>query len=114
MNFKDFIVKLQGLEEKQKKIIIWIIVGILATIMGFFWIKSVIYRIEYMGEVNLNLPELENNLETFQNGFNDIESEKVKDEIADDSIIEAESKEEIESQIKKLQEKLDQIEENNQ
>jgi len=57
---KDFIVKLQGLDEKQKKIIMWTIVGILGIIMGIFWIKSTLYKIENMGEINLNLPQFEN------------------------------------------------------
>ncbi len=56
---KDFIVKLQALDEKQKKIIMWTIVGILAVIMGIFWIKGTLYKIENMGEINLGFSEME-------------------------------------------------------
>ena len=33
-------VKLQGLPESRKKIIMWSIVVILGVIMGYFWVKS--------------------------------------------------------------------------
>ena len=97
---KDFIIKLQGLDEKQKKIIMWTIVGILAVTMGFFWIKTTLYKIENMGEINLNLPEFENT----ENAEIEMPVENIQNNF--------ESKEEIENQIESLQEKLNQIETN--
>lgn len=72
MDLKDFIKKLQGLEEKQKKIILWAIVGILAVIMGFFWIKSTLYRLENMESVDLQFPQLED-VTGPENQINDLE-----------------------------------------
>jgi len=49
MNFAEKIrtrlEKLQALPEKQKKIILWSIVAVLAIIMGFFWIKGIMFKI---------------------------------------------------------------------
>ena len=44
MNFNNFITKLQGLPDKQKKIVLWTIVVILTLVMGFFWFKATISR----------------------------------------------------------------------
>lgn len=44
MNLRDFITKLQGLPDKQKKIILWTIVALLALAMGFLWFKISIAR----------------------------------------------------------------------
>lgn len=41
MNFKVYLEKLRNLSDKQKKILLWSVVAVLAIIMGFFWIKSV-------------------------------------------------------------------------
>jgi len=61
MNFQEFINKLQKLPDKQKKIILWVIVIILAFIMGFFWFKSAINKLEKLGEAagNIQLPAIE-------------------------------------------------------
>ncbi|OGZ70100.1 MAG: hypothetical protein A2904_00370 [Candidatus Staskawiczbacteria bacterium RIFCSPLOWO2_01_FULL_33_9] len=42
MNIHNYIEKLRALPDKQKKIILWTIVIILALVMGFFWIRSAI------------------------------------------------------------------------
>ena len=65
MNFKDSIIKLQGLPDKQKKIILWTIVVILALGMGFIWFKISITRFEKMGESikNIDIPSVNSNIE---------------------------------------------------
>lgn len=63
MNFSiyQFLNKLQNLPDNKKKIILWVIVGVLAAIMGYFWIKSAGERLNKMGESigQINLPQLE-------------------------------------------------------
>lgn len=58
---RNFIVKLQSLPENAKKIILFLIVGICALIMGFFWIKSTAYNFSKIGESlqSISLPKLE-------------------------------------------------------
>ncbi len=50
MKIKDFIVKLQNLPDKQKKIILWTIVVILGLIMGYFWIRGTMNSLQKMGQ----------------------------------------------------------------
>lgn len=50
MNFREFILKLQGLPDKQKKIIMWAIIAVLGIIMLFFWFNSAAKRISKLGE----------------------------------------------------------------
>jgi len=45
-NAKNYLKILQALPDKQKKIILWATVAVLAIIMGYFWIKSVAVKIE--------------------------------------------------------------------
>jgi len=63
---KIYLTKLQNLEEKKKKIIMWVIVGILGLIMGYFWVKSVMYKLENLGSIEFNMPQIEtiNNIQT--------------------------------------------------
>jgi len=42
MKFHEFVTKLQNLPDKNKKIILWTIVGVLGLIMAIFWIRGVI------------------------------------------------------------------------
>jgi len=56
---KSFLDKLRSLEDKQKKTILWTIVGILGVIMAFFWIKGVMYNLEHLDSVNFNIPQIE-------------------------------------------------------
>ncbi len=64
MNFQKFIKKLQGLPDKQKKIILWIIVAVLGIIMAFFWFNSAAKRISKLGEgfKDIKLPQIENRI----------------------------------------------------
>jgi len=55
-----FITKLQNLPEQKKKIILWTVVGILAVIMGFFWIRGAINNFSKIGESvkSINLQDI--------------------------------------------------------
>ncbi|GEM_PF-2319180 len=61
MNFQFYLQKLQGLSDKQKKIVLWTIVAVLAIIMGFFWIRSVGDRLNKISENvgQIKLPQIE-------------------------------------------------------
>lgn len=50
MKFHVFIKKLQALSETKKKIILVVIVGIFAVVLGFFWIKSAAYNISRISD----------------------------------------------------------------
>ncbi len=58
MNFKDYLQKLQALPDKQKKIVLWTIVAILAIVMGYFWIRSAAKRLEDLGK-SVKIPQIE-------------------------------------------------------
>mgnify|MGYP001571784726 CR=1 FL=1 len=77
MSFREFILKLQGLPDKRKKIIMWIIVAVLGIIMVFFWFDSAAKRVSKLGEglKKIELPQIENQIP-------DVKTEK-KDETAD-------------------------------
>ena len=47
---RAFILKLQALPENKKKIILWAIVVVLATVMGFFWITGAINSFSKIAE----------------------------------------------------------------
>jgi hypothetical protein len=57
---KTYLEKLQALEEKRKKIILWSIVAILALIMGFLWVRSVANKVPQISQniQNINIQEL--------------------------------------------------------
>ncbi len=59
--FKQFILKLQNLEDKQKKIILWTIVAVLAVAMGLFWLNITKNRLSNLGEElnKIKLPQIE-------------------------------------------------------
>ncbi len=61
MDFKSKLEYLRNLPDKQKKIILWVIVAVLAIIMGFFWVKSAINRISNLGSEieNVQFPSIE-------------------------------------------------------
>jgi len=61
MNFAErnrkFIEKMQSLPENKKKIVLWTIVIVLAIIMGFFWIRSVLNSFSKINEnMNIEIP----------------------------------------------------------
>lgn len=60
MDFKAYLQKLQTLPDKQKKIILWTIVAVLAIILGLFWLKSATERLSKIGEnvSQIKLPEI--------------------------------------------------------
>ena len=63
MNIQEFIKKLQGLPEKQRKIILWTIVVLVGLLLTFIWFKITIKRFEKIkGEEvikGFNLPSFE-------------------------------------------------------
>jgi len=101
---KGFVDKLRSLEDKQKKTILWTIVGILGVIMAFFWIKGVMYKIEHLDSVKFNIPQIETST--------GIENSLPNENLMENSTSESENKEEIQNQIKNLEEKLNQLETN--
>lgn len=63
MNIRDFIIKLQGLPDNKKKIILWTIVAFLALGMGFLWFKISIARLAKIEESmkKIDIPSIEIN-----------------------------------------------------
>jgi hypothetical protein len=61
VNFKEYITKLQNLPEQKKKIILWVIVGIVAIVMGYFWSKSAAVNFSKIGQElqKIELPKIE-------------------------------------------------------
>jgi len=57
---RNFLEKLQSLSDSKKKATLWVIVGILAVAMGFFWTKTTINRLSTMpGEIqSIKFPEI--------------------------------------------------------
>jgi len=72
LKISNYLNQLQNLPDKQKKIILWAVVGVLALIMGIFWLNSTMHR---MGNLNFNFnfPEFGQNSQQEQLGT----SEKV-------------------------------------
>ena len=66
MDFRVYLEKLRALSDNQKKIILWIIVAILALVLGFWWVKMTGERVRNFqtNELikNLNPSNLEANL----------------------------------------------------
>jgi len=58
---KTHITKLQRLPERNKKIVLWTIVAILAIVMGFFWIKSAMNKLSQIGNEigQIEFPQIE-------------------------------------------------------
>jgi len=79
-----FIEYLRGLDDKNKKTILWVIVVILGIIMAFFWIKSVMYKLEHLEPINLDFSQvevstgLENTQNLINNSLNNTEINSVK------------------------------------
>ncbi len=61
MDIHSYIEKLRALPDKQKKIVLWTIVVILVLIMGYFWIKSTVDKLNKLGESmgQVKLPEIQ-------------------------------------------------------
>lgn len=65
MEIHSYIEKLRALPDKQKKIILWTIVSLLALSLAFLWLKTSISRFEKMEESikNVNMPSIDYNIE---------------------------------------------------
>ncbi len=60
---KNYLEKLRALPDKQKKIILWGIITILALGLGFFWFKNTVTRFSKIEESikKINFPSIEKN-----------------------------------------------------
>jgi hypothetical protein len=57
---RKFIEKMRALPESRKKIVLWTIVAILASVMGFFWVKNTINNFSKISEsINVEMPEID-------------------------------------------------------
>jgi len=58
---KNYITKLQGLSDKNKKIVLWTIVAVLGLIMGLFWINGAMNSLSKLGSQvgEMKLPDIE-------------------------------------------------------
>jgi len=65
IDFKAYLQKLQNLPEDKKKIVLWVIVAVLAVVMGLFWAVGAINSLSKIGESagNIELPEFDNILQ---------------------------------------------------
>lgn len=52
---KEYLKKLPSRSDKEKRVILWVIVGIFAFIMGSFWINASINRFSELEPININL-----------------------------------------------------------
>ena len=61
MDFHFYLEKLRNLPDKQKKIVLWTIVGLLGVILGYFWLNSSLRRLSEMGQSleSIKLPEVQ-------------------------------------------------------
>lgn len=61
MNFREFIIKLQNLPDKHKKVVLWTIVAVLGLTMGYFWVRGAMNNLQKMGESmsQIKLPEIQ-------------------------------------------------------
>ena len=80
---RKFLGRLQGLPEVKKKIILWIIVIIMATILGFFWVRGAIYNFSKIGESikSINLPSFDISDENLDESMQNLKKigEQIKD-----------------------------------
>jgi hypothetical protein len=61
MSIREFIIKLQDLSDKQKKIVLWTIVVVIAVIMGYFWIMGAVNSLSKIGDSvkSINFPTMD-------------------------------------------------------
>jgi len=109
LKIKNWIEWLRGLDEKRKKTILWTIAGIFAVIMGFFWVKSAMYKLENLESIDFNFPQIETS--EFENSFENIKTEAEKPENGSEGVVgNSPESEEIRSQIQALEERLNRLE----
>lgn len=79
MQIKEFISKLQSLPDSKKKIILWTIVVVLATVMGFFWLKATTYRLSKLGEEvkKIEFPRIETQISNIEAEKNETADRKI-------------------------------------
>jgi hypothetical protein len=58
LKIKNYLEKLRELSDKQKKIVLWTIVAVLAVTMGYFWIRGTMDSLSKIGKSvgSINLP----------------------------------------------------------
>jgi len=118
---KSFLAKLQQLNDGQKKAILWSVVGVLAVVMGYFWFKDTLDKFENM-DLNLGnfqtvenyAPETEENLEFADNSATNSETFWQETVESAEPGAGGESEEDLRGQIKSLEERLNNLEQNNQ
>jgi len=74
MDFHAYLEKLRGLSDKQKKIVLWTIVAVLAIIMGLFWIRGAMDSLSKISQEagKIQLPQIETqNTDALNNLFSD-------------------------------------------
>jgi len=61
LKIKNYLERLRGMSDKNKKIILWTIVAVLAIIMGLFWIRGTMDSLSKLGNQvgEIKLPDIE-------------------------------------------------------
>ena len=61
MDFGEYLKKLQNLPDKQKKIILWVVVAVLGIVMGIFWIRGAMNTLSNIGNRmgGIEIPEVD-------------------------------------------------------
>ena len=61
LKFKNYLERLRGLSDKNKKIVLWTIVAVLGIIMGLFWINGTMNSLSKLGSQvgEMKLPDIE-------------------------------------------------------
>ena len=61
LKIKDYLERLRGLSDKNKKIVLWTIVAVLGLIMGLFWINGAVNSLLKLGDQvgEMKLPYIE-------------------------------------------------------
>jgi len=114
---KNFVEKLRSLEDKQKKIILWTIVGILGLTMGFFWIKGVMYKLENLKAIDFDFPQMETsigseNLPVVENNV-EANNQNIENENLINNSTSGSESEDLKKQIESLEQRLNQLEADN-
>lgn len=80
MKLDDIVKKLQNLPVVQKKIIFWLIIILVGIILFFFWLGLTKKRFENLDTgkfINqLNLPPVEEGINSFKKGFDELKDEE--------------------------------------
>lgn len=65
LKIKNYLEMIRAMPDKQKKIVLWAIIAVLALVLGFLWFKTSILRLEKIEESvkNINIPSIDYNIE---------------------------------------------------